>query len=523
MDWTNINQKGSAATSVNRYYQLSIPELVAHALKRGEGRLSERGALIVNTGKYTGRSPDDRFIVDQPSIHDKINWGKVNKPISQEVFNRVRGKIEAFLSEHDYYVFDGFCGADPRYALKVRVVTEQARHSLFMQQMLVRPTPEQLKDFKPDFTILDAPSVHLDPASDGVNSEAAILLSIEDHMVVVAASQYAGEMKKSAFSYMNYLMPERDVFPMHCSANVGKDGRSALFFGLSGTGKTTLSADPDRLLVGDDEHGWSNDGIFNFEGGCYAKTINLKKEHEPIIWDACSFGAVGENIILDEKGVPNFDDGSLTENTRLAYPVEMVPNAVLNGMAPHPSAVIFLTADAFGVMPPISRLTPEAAQYHFISGYTSKLAGTERGIKEPQAAFSTCFGAPFMPLPSAVYAEMLKRRIQTHKASVYLVNTGWQGGPYGVGKRISIPHTRAMIAAALSGELDKAQFRRDENFNVDVPTSCPGVPSELLDPRSSWQDKGAYDAQAKKLAGMFVENFKKFQNVEHLVAAGPKA
>lgn len=509
--------------SNEQHYQLSIPVLVQRALANGEGTLSESGALSVHTGKYTGRSPNDRFIVDTPSIHDQIDWGKVNLPISADSFDKVLQKVQAYLKNKPLYIFDGFSGADHRYSIPVRFINELASHNLFVHQLFIRPTEEELQNFAPDFTVISAPGLQLDPATDGVNSEAGVLVNLEKKIILICATQYAGEMKKGMFSVMNYQMPDRNVFPMHCSCNVGNDGKSALFFGLSGTGKTTLSADPERKLIGDDEHGWSDKGIFNFEGGCYAKAIKLSKKNEPEIWDAIKFGSLAENIVIDETtGVFNFDDSSLTENTRVGYPVDFIPNADLSGMAPHPSTVIFLTADAFGVMPPIAKLTGDQAQYHFISGYTSKLAGTERGITEPQAAFSTCFGAPFMPRPAAVYAGLLKKRIEEHKVNVYLINTGWQGGPYGVGERVSIPHTRAMVTAALTGELEKQQFVPHPVFNVLVPTSCPGVPNEILDARASWQDKSAYDEAANKLAQMFVENFKKFNGVDHLIEAGPK-
>jgi len=508
---------------VQEQYQLSPAVLVEMALARHDGILSDTGALVVETGQYTGRSPNDRFIVDLPSIHDKIDWGKVNKPISNEVFNHVFEKMKAYLNRKELFIFDGYGGADPRYSMPVRCINELASQNLFIHQLLRRPTEAQLKTFEPELTVLCAPGLKLDPATDGVNSEAAIMLNLERKILLIAATQYSGEMKKGVFSTLNYFMPDRDVLPMHCSANVGHDGRSALFFGLSGTGKTTLSADPDRILIGDDEHGWSETGIFNFEGGCYAKAIKLSHKNEPEIWDAIRFGALSENVIIDPiTRIPNYDDGSLTENTRVGYPIEFIPNADLSGMAPHPSTIIFLTADAFGVLPAISKLTDEQAQYHFISGYTSKLAGTERGIVTPQAAFSTCFGSPFMPRPSAVYAQLLKHRIQKHNVNVYLINTGWQGGAYGVGERISIPYTRAMVTAALEGTLESQAFTQHPVFNVLVPNSCPGVPNEILDPKASWADKGAYDQAALKLAQMFIDNFKTFSNVDHLEAVGPQ-
>jgi phosphoenolpyruvate carboxykinase (ATP) len=431
--------------------------------------------------------------------------------------------MQAYLQQKDLYIFDGFSGADTRYSLRVRFINELASHNLFVHQLFIRPDAAQLKSFSPEFTVICAPNLQLNPAEDGTNSEAAILLNFEKKMVLIAGTHYAGEMKKSIFSVMNYMMPQRNVFPMHCSVNVGKDGKSAVFFGLSGTGKTTLSADPNRTLIGDDEHGWSERGLFNFEGGCYAKAIRLSKQNEPEIWDAIRFGALAENIVMDPLTRQfDFDDARLTENTRVAYPIDFIENADPKGVAGQPNAVIFLTADAFGVLPAVSKLTHEQAQYHFISGYTSKLAGTEQGVTEPLAAFSTCFGAPFMPLPAAVYAKMLTERLQTHDVSVYLINTGWQGGPYGVGKRVSIPHTRAMVTAVLNGELDKQEFEPHPIFNVLVPKSCPGIPADILNPREQWQDKAAYDKKAEALAQMFRENFKKFENVEHLVAAGPR-
>ncbi|WP_303673969.1 phosphoenolpyruvate carboxykinase (ATP) [Vampirovibrio chlorellavorus] len=515
--YTGIQTTGCQA------YQLPVSKLVELALANGEGLLSETGALSVNTGKFTGRAPNDRFIVDTPDIHNEIDWGKVNVSTSPQVFDNVLKKMQAYFSDKNVFIFDGLAGADPHYALKVRFINELASHNLFVHQMFVRPEPSQLEGFAPEFTVICAPLLELDPATEGTHSEAVILVNFEKKMVLIAGTRYAGEMKKSIFSVMNYLMPERQVFPMHCSVNVGNDGKSAIFFGLSGTGKTTLSADPERTLIGDDEHGWSDKGLFNFEGGCYAKTIRLSRENEPEIWDAIRFGAITENIVLDANTRQfEYDDARYTENSRVAYPIDFIHNADPKGVAGHPSAIIFLTADAFGVLPAVSKLTEEQAQYHFISGYTSKVAGTEQGITEPVAAFSTCFGAPFMPRPAAVYAQMLTERIRQHQVSVYLINTGWQGGPYGLGKRVSIPHTRAMVTAALNGSLDQQTFEIHPVFNVLVPKACPGVPAEVLDARGQWADKTAYDQTAAKLAHMFVENFKKFHGVEHLVSAGPR-
>ncbi len=508
------------------HHNMSVAQLTERAVDRGEGILSNTGALCVYTGKYTGRSPKDRFVVDEASIHDEIAWGSVNVPISTEKFEMIYKRMMAYLQNRELFVFDGFAGADREYSLSVRVVNELASENLFIHQLLIRPTQEELDNFVPGFTVIAAPGFKCIPEEDGVNSEAAIIISFEKKCVIIAGSQYAGEIKKSVFSVMNFLMPARDVFPMHCSANVGKDGDTALFFGLSGTGKTTLSADPNRYLIGDDEHGWSKNGIFNFEGGCYAKCIKLSKEHEPEIWNAIKFGALVENVVVDpETRVCDYDDDSVTENTRVGYPVDYIPNAKLPSVAGHPKTVIFLTADAFGVMPPISKLSREAAMYHFVSGYTAKLAGTERGVTEPQATFSTCFGGPFLPRPASKYAEMLGKRIDEYGSNVYLVNTGWTGGPAsGEGTRMKLPYTRAMVTAALNGDLEKVEFELDPVFNVMVPKTCPNVPTELLNPRNTWKDKAAYDAAAKDLAARFVKNFSKYEGMDPaVIAAGPKA
>lgn len=503
---------------------LTPPKLVERAILRGEGRLTDTGALAVTTGKYTGRSPEDRFISDEPSVHGDINWGKVNKPIAPEKFDRIYGKLVAYLQNRELFIFDGFAGADKKYRLPIRVINELASQNLFIHQLLRRPTEQELADFAPGFTLICAPGFKAAPEIDSTHSEAFILLSFERKMIIIGGSQYAGEMKKSIFTVMNYLLPKKNVFPMHCSANIGSDGSVALFFGLSGTGKTTLSADPNRKLIGDDEHGWSDRGIFNFEGGCYAKCINLSREHEPQIWNAIKFGAVVENVIYNDNMEPNYDDGTLTENTRVGYPVSYIPNAELSGVGGQPSTVIFLTADAFGVLPPISRLTKEQAMYHFMSGYTSKLAGTERGITEPQATFSTCFGAPFMPYHPSVYAKLLGEKIDKYGANVYLINTGWSGGPYGVGQRMKLKYTRAMVTAALNGELKDVKFGLHPIFNVLVPETCPDVPSEVLNPKNTWKDPEAYEKSAKNLAVRFAENFKKFSNVSNEISeAGPRA
>ncbi|EKP95248.1 phosphoenolpyruvate carboxykinase (ATP) [Thermaerobacter subterraneus] len=503
---------------------LPAAQLVELALARGEGQLSDTGALVVTTGKYTGRSPRDKFIVDEPSVHPHIGWGPVNQPFPRDRFDRLYERVQQYLRQRNHFIFDGFAGADPAYRLRVRVVTEYAWHSLFARQLFLRPEPEELRGFEPDFTVLYAPTFHADPRTDGTRSETFILVSFERRTVLIGGTEYAGEIKKSIFSVLNYLLPERGVLPMHCSANVGPDGDVALFFGLSGTGKTTLSADPERRLIGDDEHGWSERGIFNFEGGCYAKCINLSREYEPQIWNAIRFGAVLENVILDpQTRQPLYDRADLTENTRAAYPVEFIDGAVIPGVAGHARTVFFLSADAFGVLPPIARLTPEQAMYYFLSGYTSKLAGTERGVTSPEATFSTCFGEPFLPRRPVEYARMLGERLRQHGTRVYLVNTGWTGGPYGVGSRMKLPYTRAMIRAALRGELDGVEHRVDPVFGLAVPVACPGVPSEVLDPRGTWADPEAYDRQARELAARFVENFRRFEGVsEEIKAAGPR-
>ncbi len=506
------------------YHNLPAAALVEQALIRQEGLLSETGAFSVKTGKYTGRSPDDRFIVDEPQVHDQIDWGKVNKPVSPAVFDRLHANICAYLDNRDVFVFDGFAGADPAYRQNIRVINEMACQNLFIRQLLLRPEAGELDGFIPNFTIIAAPGLKCDPARDGVNSEAAIIISFSKKMVLIAGSAYAGEIKKSVFSVMNYLLPKQGVLSMHCSANVGEAGDSALFFGLSGTGKTTLSADPKRRLIGDDEHGWSDSGIFNIEGGCYAKCINLSREHEPDIYAAIRFGALVENVVLDpETRAFDFADDLFTENTRAGYPVEYISNALIPGVSGHPKTIIFLTADAFGVLPPVSVLSPEAAMYHYLSGYTAKLSGTERGIDEPTATFSACFGAPFLPLAPAVYARLLGDKIKQHSVQAYLINTGWSGGPYGVGSRIKLPLTRAMVSACLDGSLSQAATRHDPIFNLDIPTACPGVPDSLLDPRATWSDQNAYDEAAKRLAALFVKNSAKFTHVApEVLAAGPR-
>ena len=506
------------------YRNLSPAQLTEHALRRGEGCLMDNGALLVETGKYTGRSANDKFIVDTRGVHNKIAWGKVNKPISREAFNSIKAKAIAYLQNREIFIFDGMAGADPKATKTFRIINELASQNLFIRDLLIRPTDEELKSFgKPFFTIIAAPGFKCDPKIDGTRSEAAILLDYEAHMAVIVGTQYAGEIKKSVFSIMNYFMPLEGILPMHCSANMDpKTKDTAVFFGLSGTGKTTLSTDPKRLLIGDDEHGWSSRGVFNFEGGCYAKCIGLTEEREPEIYRAIKFGSLVENVIVDpETRKPDYDDDTLAENTRVGYPIEYIPNAAIPGVGGIPKVVIFLTADSFGVLPPISKLTREAAMYQFVTGFTSKVAGTEIGITEPVPTFSTLFGEPFMPMDPQVYADMLGERITKYKTEVYLINTGWDG----TGKRMSLKYTRAMVTAALNGSLKKVKYRHDDRFNLEIPTSCPEVPAKVLDPRNTWKSKTAYEKQAKKLAAMFEKNFKeKYPNMDPRIAnAGPKA
>ena len=502
---------------------LSTPKLVEIAVSTGEGVLSSRGALVSETGKRTGRSPKDKFTVKDAITENKVQWGSVNLPFPADKFDALYDRVLEYLAGKEVYVQDLFCGADPRYQLPIQVINEYAWHNLFVRQLFIRPTEEELKTHKPEFTIVSASGFLADPQRDGTNSEVFVIVNFTRKLVIIGGTHYAGEMKKSIFGVMNFLLPGRDVFPMHCSANIGGDGVTALFFGLSGTGKTTLSADPTRRLIGDDEHGWSADGVFNFEGGCYAKCIKLSEQNEPQIWNALHFGSVLENVALNPvTRVPNYDDDSKTENTRAAYPVEFIENAVIPGFGGHPRNVVFLTADAFGVLPPVSKLTPEQAMFHFMSGYTAKVAGTEAGVTEPQATFSTCFGAPFMPLPPKVYAEMLGRRLREHNAQCWLVNTGWQGGPYGIGKRMSLPYTRAMVNALVEGELANVEFEIEPSFGLSIPKSVPGVPSGLLNPRNSWNDKAAYDKMAADLAARFEKNFEQFDAPRAIKEAGPR-
>ena len=513
-----------ADNGVRLHFNLSVPALVEGSLRRGESTLSSTGALKATTGKYTGRSPKDKFLVDDDGTHDRVDWGKTNQPLPPDKFEALRREMTTFAKDRELFVFEGFGGADPAYRLPIRIITQYAWHSLFAHQLFVRPTPEELVDFQPHFTLLDLPDFHADPARDGVNSETVIALDLTRCLGLIGGTQYAGEIKKSVFTVLNYLLPQRNVFPMHCSANVGPDGGTALFFGLSGTGKTTLSADPERRLIGDDEHGWSDTNVFNFEGGCYAKCVRLSRAGEPEIWDAIRFGTVLENVVLDPATrTADYDDISLTENTRAAYPLDYIPGALARGVGGHPKTILFLTADAFGVLPPVSRLTRAQALYHFLSGYTSKLAGTERGVTAPEPNFSACFGAPFWPLPPLEYAAMLGNRLDEHGATCYLVNTGWSGGPYGVGHRMDLAQTRAIVHAALSGVLADVPTVVDPVFGLHVPLQVEGVPDEVLRPRATWANAQEYDAAAAALAARFHANFERFPQVsEAIQAAGPK-
>ncbi len=519
---SQLKEQGITTSSVHR--NLPVKSLVDIVLEKNEGILTSNDSLSVRTGKYTGRSPDDRYIVDDNETHTSVDWGKVNHPFPEDKFYKLYEKMKKQMDGKEIFVFDGFVGADPDNRLPIRIITDHAWQNLFVRQLFISPSAVELESHKPEFTLLAINDFKAIPEVDGTRTDAFIILNFTKKIVLIGATCYAGEIKKAMFSVMNYILPPKGIFPMHCSANVGKNGDTALFFGLSGTGKTTLSADPNRMLIGDDEHGWSDKGIFNFEGGCYAKCINLNREAEPQIWEAIRFGSVLENVVIDKKTLaPDFNDGSLTENTRAAYPLDYIPGAIIPSVGGNPKAIVFLTADAFGVMPPIARLTKEGAMYHFMSGYTSKLAGTERGITEPRATFSECFGAPFMSRHASVYAKMLGEKITKHNTKVYLINTGWSGGPYGIGRRMNIKHTRMMVTAALTGALDIVKYRHDKVFNLDVPKTCPDVPSEVLNPRNTWAEKGGYDTSARKLAQMFVDNFKKFGNTaEEICDAGPQ-
>ena len=508
------------------HWNLTTPELYEEITRRNEGTLSDHGALIVDTGEHTGRAAKDKAIVREPASEDKVFWGDVNKDFPQDKFNALKDRMMAHASGRELFVQDTFAGAQASYRLPVRIITELAWHSLFARTMFINDR-KVAAPHQPEFTVINFPSFQADPQRDGTRSPTFILMDFSQRLVLIGGTSYAGETKKSVFTILNYFLPQRGVMSMHCSANVGDSGDVAIFFGLSGTGKTTLSADPERKLVGDDEHGWSDEGVFNFEGGCYAKVIKLSSEAEPDIYRTTQmFGTILENVVFDpETREIDLDDAAKTENTRASYPLTSIPNIVPEGHAGHPQNIIMLTADAFGVLPPVSRLTPEQAMYHFLSGYTAKVAGTEKGIKEPEAAFSTCFGAPFMVLHPGVYADLLGKKMGQHAAACWLVNTGWSGGAYGVGQRMKISHTRAMIRAILSGQLADVETKPDPIFGVGVPVSCPDVPGNVLQPRNTWSDKEEYDRQARDLARRFNENFKKYESgvSEAVRAVGPKA
>ncbi len=509
----------------NVFLNLSAAELVEKAINRSEGRLAANGALLIDrsNGSRFGRSPNDRFIVKTPGTED-VWWGSVNRPFEPENWDRLFKKAKEYISGKDIFIFDGFAGASPEHRLQVRVVAEQSWHALFATTLFINSkNPNELKE-TPDFTVINVCNIPMEDFKDyGLNSEVFILVNFAERVVLIGGTHYGGEIKKSIFAVMNYLLPKKGVFPMHCSANVGQDGQTALFFGLSGTGKTTLSADPERRLIGDDEHGWDEKGIFNFEGGCYAKCIKLSREAEPQIFDAIRFGSILENVVVDHRRVPDYDSDKITENTRATYPTSHIDNCVQEGVGGHPKNVFFLAADAFGVLPPIARLTPEQAMYHFLSGYTAKLAGTEAGVTEPTATFSACFGAPFMVLHPFTYAKMLGECMKKHGTQLWLVNTGWSGGAYGTGSRMKIKYTRALLKAALDGSLKNVKFIKDPIFNVEVPAECPGVPTEILTPRNTWQSSAAYQKTAYDLANRFNENFKKYesQSTPEVINAGP--
>jgi phosphoenolpyruvate carboxykinase (ATP) len=489
---------------------LSPAVLSEHTVRRGEAILTDLGAVAAYTGKRTGRSPKDKFTVKEPLVADQIDW-TANQAMSPETFARLRDLVRAYLQNRELFVFDGYVGADPTHRVPLRAVTEKAWHSLFARCLFLRPSAEQLKDFTPEWTVLHACDFHASKERDGTNSEACLAICFSQKLVVACGTHYAGEIKKAMFSVMNYLLPQKGVFPMHCSANIGSAGDVALFFGLSGTGKTTLSADPERRLIGDDEHGWSDTGVFNIEGGCYAKTIKLSQAGEPQIWNALRFGCVLENVPVDPlTRKPDFDSKQYTENTRAAYPVDYIPGCELSGVGGHPRNVFFLTCDAFGVLPPLAKLTTEQAVEYFLCGYTAKIPGTEVGVTEPVPEFSTCFAKPFLPLPPKRYAALLREKLERHGAPVWLVNTGWTGGPYGVGKRMSLAHTRALLRAALTGQLKDVPSEPDPVFKLAIPATCPGVPDSVLRPRDAWADKAAYDRKAQELADRFKAEFKKY-------------
>jgi phosphoenolpyruvate carboxykinase (ATP) len=508
------------------YWNLSGAVLYEEALRRKEGSLAAQGPLVVRTGSITGRSPNDKFIVKEDENGENIWWGDINRPFDEEQFDRVFSRMKAYIQGKDLFIQDVYAGSDKNYRVPLRIITEYAWHSLFVRNMFITiKDQDELVNFEPQYTIIDLPQLHADPILDKTNSEAFILMNFKRKLILIGGTAYAGEIKKSAFTLLNYILPGKGVMPMHSSANVGKNGDTAIFFGLSGTGKTTLSADPERSLIGDDEHGWTDNGVFNFEGGCYAKVIRLSEEAEPEIFSTTKkFRTVLENVVIDPiTRIPDLDDASFTENTRASYPLSSLSNIAADSRGDHPKNIIFLTADAFGVLPPVSKLTPEQAMYHFLLGYTAKVAGTEKGITEPEATFSTCFGAPFMPRHPSVYSKLLGEKIAKHNVKCWLVNTGWSGGAYGVGERISIKYTRALLNAALNGELNDVEYETDPIFGLSIPKSCPGVPAKILNPKNTWDNKEDYDKKAKQLALDFSKNFKQYEEFvsDEVVKAGP--
>jgi len=524
MSANSLKDQGLAPTGTV-HFNMVPPELFDAAARRQEGQFADMGPYAAVTAPHTGRSPKDKFLVSNPSTDGDVDWGDVNRKMDPAHFAALLADVQAYLDKQpELFVQDLYCGADPNYQLSVRYVSPNAWQMAFVRNMFIRPDRKTLESFAPNFTVLHAPEMQADPAKHGTRTGTFVVLNLAKRMILIGGTRYAGELKKAMFTVMNYMLPKQGVLSMHCSANIGKGGDTALFFGLSGTGKTTLSADPSRDLIGDDEHGWSKDGVFNFEGGCYAKVINLSPDTEPDIYRTTQmFGTILENVVLDDQKRIKFADQSITENTRASYPLTYIPNHVPSGRGGHPKNVVLLTADAFGVLPPISKLTPEQAMYYFLSGYTAKVAGTERGVTEPQATFSAAFGAVFLVWPAAKYADMLGELLREHGSNVWLLNTGWSGGPYGVGKRMKLSYTRAMVNALLSGALDKVPTTTDPIFGLNVPQSVPDVPKEILNARGTWDDKDAYDKQARKLAGMFRDNFAKFKGAsEAIKGAGPK-
>jgi phosphoenolpyruvate carboxykinase (ATP) len=503
------NHKFDLSSAAKIHWNLDVETLIQHCIERDDCKILDSGAVVAYTGEYTGRTPKDKFTVVDAAAEPHI-WWENNQRMSAELFDSIFEKFTVYGSGRELYVIDTYGGADANHRIKTRFIVERPYHALFIKQLLIRPTAAELESFEPDWQVIDFGKRSFDSASEGTRSDAVIALNMASNTVLIGGTQYAGEMKKSVFTIMNYLLPLKGVMSMHCSANVGKNGDTALFFGLSGTGKTTLSADPERLLIGDDEHGWTDDGVFNIEGGCYAKCINLSPEREPEIYGAIKRGAILENVVLNAAGQPDFDDQSITENTRVAYPIEHIEKIMTPSVGGHPKNIVFLTCDAMGVLPPISRLTREQAMYFFLNGYTAKVGGTEKGVSEPKSVFSACFGAPFLPLRPKVYAKLLGEKIEQHGSNVWLINTGWTGGAYGVGNRMKLGFTRAMIHAAFDGKLSEVPFETDPIFGLHIPTECPNVPTEVLNPRNTWEDKSAYDAQARRLHGMFEENAKQF-------------